>query len=153
VASRRTLPVVPEHLDQPAAPTAEHKKVPVVRIALERLLHHGAKASEFPTFVVLTSCDSVRELHQSPAQRRVFNLGRGCDNSCSILKGAPNHPNRCLARRWSGSSWTEIARTIISVRSRIRPKLRLLSQLGHLQVAGRATTFGGICPGHAEKKH
>jgi len=40
------LPVVPEHLDQPAAPTAEHKKVPVVRIALERLLHQQRQAVE-----------------------------------------------------------------------------------------------------------
>src|SRR5262245_40757630 len=33
---------MPQHLDQPAAPAAEHEQVPVVRIALEHLLHqHG----------------------------------------------------------------------------------------------------------------
>jgi hypothetical protein len=33
------LPVMPEHLDQSAAPATEHEQMPTMRVAPERLLH------------------------------------------------------------------------------------------------------------------
>ena len=40
------LSIVPKDLDQPATTTAEHEQMPVVRIALERLLHQQRQAIE-----------------------------------------------------------------------------------------------------------
>src|SRR5439155_15195416 len=40
------LTIVPQNLDQPAAPAAEHKQMAIVRIELERLLHQHRQAIE-----------------------------------------------------------------------------------------------------------
>src|ERR1700745_4102426 len=41
-----TLSIMPKHLDQRAAPAAEHKQVAIMRVALERLLYQQRQAVE-----------------------------------------------------------------------------------------------------------
>src|SRR5882672_71209 len=50
------LAVVPQNLDQPAAPATENEKLPAVRIALELLLHQERQAIEAPPHVGVARC-------------------------------------------------------------------------------------------------
>jgi len=60
------LTVVPQHLDQRAAPAAEHKQMAIVRVALERLLHQQRQPVEALAHVGVAG----RQPHPRPSRQR-----------------------------------------------------------------------------------
>src|SRR5262249_50487180 len=60
------LAIVPQHLDQAAAPAAEHEQMAAVGIALERLLHQHRQPIEALAHVGVTG----RQPHLYPARHR-----------------------------------------------------------------------------------